>query len=40
MAKGHEQDSDQRKRIVVTKDGPYVVFGNVPLLYKIQIVSE
>ena len=31
---------NQDKRIVVTKDGPYVVYGKVPLLYKMQIVSE
>jgi CDGSH-type Zn-finger protein len=28
------------KRIVVTKDGPYVVHGHVPLVEKAQVVSE
>jgi CDGSH-type Zn-finger protein len=40
MAEPGEQSPNQRKRIVVTKDGPYVVYGNVPLVYKTQIVSE
>jgi CDGSH-type Zn-finger protein len=29
-----------RKRIVVQRDGPYVVHGNVPLVRKAQVVSE
>jgi CDGSH-type Zn-finger protein len=28
------------KRIRVQKDGPYIVCGNVPLVHKVQIVSE
>jgi CDGSH-type Zn-finger protein len=40
MARRHEQGPGQGKRIVVTEDGPYVVHGNVPLVHKIQIVSE
>lgn len=28
------------KRIVVTKDGPYLVYGDVPLVRKTQVVSE
>jgi CDGSH-type Zn-finger protein len=40
MIKRHERGPGDGKRIVITADGPYVVHGNVPLLYKIQIVSE
>ena len=40
MAEPGEQGPAQGKRIVVAKDGPYIVYGNVPLVYKIQIVSE
>jgi CDGSH-type Zn-finger protein len=36
MARGRRRD----KRIVVTKDGPYVVHGHIPLVHKIQVVSE
>ena len=28
------------KKIVVTEDGPYFVLGNIPLVRKVQIVSE
>jgi len=28
------------KRIVVTEDGPYIVHGSIPLVRKIQVVSE
>jgi CDGSH-type Zn-finger protein len=30
----------QEKKIVVTTDGPYVVHGSIPLVRKIQVVSE
>jgi CDGSH-type Zn-finger protein len=40
MTEPDEHGPEQGRRIEVTKDGPYVVHGNVPLLYKIQIVSE
>jgi CDGSH-type Zn-finger protein len=34
------KNEKQEMRIVVTEDGPYVVHGHVPLVRKIQIVSE
>jgi CDGSH-type Zn-finger protein len=40
MAKGSKRNSERQKRIVVTKDGPYVVHGHIPLVRKIQVVSE
>lgn len=40
MAKDHKHDMTGDERIVVTKDGPYVVHGHVPLVDKTQIVSE
>ena len=33
-------DDDNGKKIVVLKDGPYAVYGDIPLVRKIQIVSE
>jgi CDGSH-type Zn-finger protein len=36
MAKNHRYD----RKIVVSVDGPYVVHGRIPLVHKIQIVSE
>jgi CDGSH-type Zn-finger protein len=39
MAKD-KRDLKNDKRIVVTRDGPYVVHGHIPLVRKIQIVSE
>ncbi|MDR3575889.1 MAG: CDGSH iron-sulfur domain-containing protein [Anaerolineaceae bacterium] len=33
-------DEDNVKKIVVKKDGPYEVHGNIPLVHKTQIVSE
>ena len=34
-------DSDiAKKQILVIKDGPYVVRGNIPLVHKTQVVSE
>ena len=40
MAKNPEGDSKPEKKIVVTVDGPYVVHGKIPLVHKIQVVSE
>ncbi len=40
MTKRCEGDLNQIKKIVVTRDGPYVVHGGIPLVHKIQIVSE
>lgn len=34
------ENSRPEKRIVVSPDGPYVVHGRVPLVYKEQVVSE
>ena len=39
MATGDERDTDGKK-IVVRKNGPYIVHGDVPLVRKVQIVSE
>jgi len=35
-----DNDSGKSKRIVVIKNGPYIVEGEVPLLTKTQVVSE
>jgi CDGSH-type Zn-finger protein len=40
MKNNERRDADDRKAIVVRKNGPYVVRGNVPLVRKAQIVSE
>jgi CDGSH-type Zn-finger protein len=32
--------TDDRKRIVVEEDGPYQVYGDIPLVRKTQVVSE
>lgn len=40
MAAGKEGDIARGKRIVVQENGPYVVKGGVPLVHKVQIVSE
>lgn len=40
MAKRHEGSPVQSKKIVITEDGPYVVRGGIPLVHKIQVVSE
>jgi CDGSH-type Zn-finger protein/uncharacterized Fe-S cluster protein YjdI len=39
VTKSEKQDAEPR-RIVVTEDGPYVVHGHIPLVRKIQVVSE
>ena len=36
----NDNGNDQEKKIVVTKDGPYIVHGSIPLVRKIQVVSE
>jgi CDGSH-type Zn-finger protein len=33
-------EKDSRKRIVVEEDGPYQVYGGIPLVRKTQVVSE
>ncbi len=40
MTASHEQDAGVEARIMVEKNGPYVVRGGVPLVRKTQIVSE
>ena len=40
MATSDEQATDNHKRIIVEKNGPYIVQGDVPLVRKSQIVSE
>jgi CDGSH-type Zn-finger protein len=36
----HNGNDREEKKIVVTADGPYVVHGGIPLVHKIQVVSE
>ncbi len=40
MASDESTPPAQRKRIVITKDGPYRVEGDIPLVSKTQVVSE
>jgi len=40
MAADESNHTARRKRIVVIKNGPYVVEGDVPLVSKTQVVSE
>ena len=40
MADSSERDAGSAKRIVVDQDGPYYVHGDVPLVRKVQVVSE
>ena len=40
MAIRSERDTNQGKKIVVEKNGPYVVHGDVALVRKTQVVSE
>jgi CDGSH-type Zn-finger protein len=40
MDASDKQPADEEKRIIVTKNGPYRVKGNIPLVRKTQIVSE
>jgi CDGSH-type Zn-finger protein len=36
----NDRDTNNGKRIVVKYNGPYVVEGDVPLVHKVQVVSE
>ncbi len=36
----HNSSGASEKKIVVTEDGPYVIHGSIPLVRKIQVVSE
>lgn len=40
MATDESHHTAQRKRIVIIKNGPYVVEGDIPLVSKTQVVSE
>jgi CDGSH-type Zn-finger protein len=40
MAKNRKREDSSGKKIVVTRDGPYVVHGHIPLVHKVQVVSE
>ena len=40
MATNSRRDSNSGKKIVIRKNGPYIVHGDVPLVRKAQVVSE
>jgi CDGSH-type Zn-finger protein len=40
MATNDQRDISRTKKIVVEKDGPYLVCGDIPLVRKEQVVSE
>jgi CDGSH-type Zn-finger protein len=40
MATSNERDASGGKKIVVRKNGPYIVRGGIPLVRKAQVVSE
>ena len=40
MVVNHEHETSNKKRIIVRRDGPYVVQGNIPLVHRTQVVSE
>ena len=40
MTTSNEPNLSRTKKIVVEKDGPYVVYGDIPLVRKTQVVSE
>jgi CDGSH-type Zn-finger protein len=40
LIKCNNRDTSHEAKIVVTADGPYVVYGRIPLAHKTQIVSE
>jgi CDGSH-type Zn-finger protein len=40
MPTNNAHEPDNEKKIVVQKDGPYVVYGDVPLVRKEQVVTE
>ena len=37
---GNRHETRAGRRIVVQKNGPYIVYGHIPLVRKVQIVSE
>jgi CDGSH-type Zn-finger protein len=40
MSDPNNAASDGKKKILIKKDGPYLVLGNIPLVHKTQVVSE
>ncbi len=40
MSDPNDAASTGRKKILIKKDGPYLVLGNIPLVHKTQVVSE
>lgn len=40
MTKSNDREFGCVRKIVITEDGPYLVQGNVPLVRKLQVVSE
>lgn len=40
MPTDYDQPAQEFLKIVVKKNGPYVVYGNIPLVRKVQVVSE
>jgi CDGSH-type Zn-finger protein len=40
MAGAQERDTSCKMKIIITEDGPYMVQGKVPLVRKVQVVSE
>lgn len=40
MFHSRKSNGPLKKKIVVTEDGPYIVHGSIPLVRKIQVVSE
>jgi CDGSH-type Zn-finger protein len=40
VAVSPEGESPLEKKIIVTEDGPYFVLGGIPLVRKVQVVSE
>ena len=40
MAADESNHTDKNKQILIIRNGPYVVKGDVPLVSKIQVVSE
>ena len=40
MDKDHEHETSNEKKIIIRRDGPYVVKGNIPLVSRAQVVSE
>jgi len=40
MSEPNDANSAGRKKIVIKKDGPLLVLGNIPLVHKTQVMSE